>query len=257
MGIMIFVFLLILSFIGCVFLLANYYLLRQERVRALNVEFFNHMAHEFRTPLANIQLAARLLQKQAHIPRENRFWEIIHSESAQLQQQLESVLELAGMEESEYRLQCEPVQLEDLLHKVVEEMKLQAQERNGEIRLHTPAYAVNCHADKYHLHHAFRNLIDNALKYGGPNPRLHISLHDDAAGVIIRFKDNGPGIALRQRALILRPFRRLSPEDKKGFGLGLPYVKKVVELHRGRLQIISRENDCSTFEICLPRKKTA
>ena len=257
MGFMILASILILFFIGGVFVLANHYLLRQERMKRLNIEFFNHMAHEFRTPLTNIQLANRLLQKQMQIPKQNRFGEIIQRESAQLQHQLEAVLQLARMEESEYRLQPESVQLEDLMQKVIEEMNLQAQERNGEVRLLGTDQTTNCFGDKLHLHHAFRNLIDNALKYSGASPQLEISIDNMIDDVIIRFKDNGPGITPKQQALIFRSFHRLSSADKKGFGLGLSYVKKVVELHQGRLQVISQVDVGSSFEIYLPKKKSA
>lgn len=254
MGFMIIASILILLFIGGVFVVANRYLLRQERIGALNIEFFNHMAHEFRTPLTNIQLANRLLQKQAKIPKHNRFLEIIQRESAQLQQQLESVLQLARMEESEYHLKKEPIRVEDLLRGVMEEMKLQAQERNGEIRLESPDHSIHCLADRLHMHNAFRNLVDNALKYCGPAPRLDISVHDGAAEVIVRFKDNGPGISPVQQSLIFEPFHRLSHCDRKGFGLGLPYVKKVIDLHHGRLQITSPDASGATFEVFLPKK---
>lgn len=253
MGFMISSSIIILLFVGGVFFLANRYLIRQKRLSQLNVAFFNHMAHEFRTPLTNIQLAGRLLQKKEASLADNRFLTIIHKESRQLQGQVDTVLNLARLDDQERRLQFESVQLASLLHKVIDEMQLQTQAYQGTIRLHRLSESVRCFGDPFHLHNVFRNLIDNALKYSGSKPEIAIRVQEREQDVLICLRDKGPGIAPKDQNRIFQRFFRLEDAGKKGFGLGLPYVKKVVELHQGQLRLISDLNAGATFEIYLPK----
>jgi two-component system phosphate regulon sensor histidine kinase PhoR len=258
MGLMIGSSVAILFFICLMFGLATWYLVRQQRMSDRNRDFFNQMTHEFRTPLTNIRLASSMLTRKQPELADNTYLGIVRRECDQLTHQVENVLYLASLEKGDYRLQTQPVDLRRLTSDVIAGMDLQIRERGAEVRLiDTPGSDAPgaVRADVFHLGNAFRNLLDNALKYSGERPKVEIGFLPEAAGWRVRFTDNGKGLSPRERRRIFRKFHRCDDalcSGEKGFGLGLAYVKKIVEMHRGQIAV-SSEPGCGTrFEIFLP-----
>ncbi|MEM6321996.1 MAG: HAMP domain-containing sensor histidine kinase [Bacteroidota bacterium] len=254
MGFMIGSAILILFFVSTVFALATYYLIQQKKIGERNKDFFNNMAHEFKTPLTNIILANSLLSKKMPQLRDNSFVKITKKEANKLIHQIERVLHLAQIEQKEYALAKEELCLCQLLKEVIEDMAIQMDRQGADIQVDLPEKIV-VWGDKFHLSNAFRNIIDNALKYTQESPQLRIVCNVKEKGISLLFKDNGIGIAQSEQTVVFDKFQRVGTGDvhnQKGFGLGLAYVKKVVELHQGTIQIFSELGKGSRFDLFLP-----
>ena len=248
----------ILLFICLVFFYATYHLLRQQRMSNSNREFFNHMAHEFRTPLTNIKLAGAMMQRHGIEPKQETYLNIITDESEQLLSQVESVLYLARLEKEDYLLNKEPVQLGNLFGEVLRKMQLRIAEQEADVQFDHPTQEATISGDALHLANAFRNLLDNALKYTGKAARINIDLAEQEEGWQLSIADNGPGLQPQQQERLFDPFYRCQEKGndntigRKGFGLGLAYVKRVVDLHQGRIQVDSHPGAGTRFQILFP-----
>lgn len=255
MGFMVSASVVILLFICLIFGLATLYLIRQKRMSDRNRDFFNHMTHEFRTPLTNIRLAGSLMAKKHKELAGNQYLGIIRRECDQLTRQVENVLYLAGLEKGDYPLHKEPVNLNQLTRDVISGLELQIQERNARIHLDPAAPACTVDGDVFHLGNAFRNILDNALKYSKGSPEISIGFHPDDSGCRVSFVDNGIGLPSRERRNIFRKFHRCAgaiDSGEKGFGLGLAYVKKIVDMHRGQVVVNSESGKGTRFELFFP-----
>lgn len=254
MGFMIGSSIFILLFVTTVFGLATYYLIQQKKIGERNKDFFNNMAHEFKTPLTNIILANNLLTKKEPSLKGNTFLNITKKEANKLILQVERVLYLAKMEQGNYPLKKERLNLHQLLEEIIDDMAIQIEKKEAVIHLNI-ADNITVIGDKFHLGNAFQNIIDNALKYATLLPEITITSKEKEKGILVLFKDNGIGIAKSEQAVIFDKFQRVGTgnvHNHKGFGLGLAYVKKVVELHQGFIHIISDLNKGSRFDLFLP-----
>jgi|GEM_PF-522741 len=247
---------LILLFTAFVLLLANWWLLKQKQLMQRNTEMFNTMAHEFRTPLTNINLAAELMSKKGNDPANQKFLDIISKENSRLIQQVERVLHLARIDHGAQPLQHENISLRSLLDNVYHEMEIQIEEKNATVQFEGIPDDVTIYGDRQHLTNVFRNLIDNALKYSTDKPEITITARNEKDGILISIQDNGIGIPASQSNLIFEKFQRL-PQDQnteqKGFGLGLAYVKRVIEMHKGFIQVDCTTQKGSRFNVFLPK----
>ena len=245
----------IILFVGLVFILSTYYLIRQKRLRERNMDFFNHMTHEFRTPLTNIKLASKLLAKNKLQDKGQQYVTIIQQESHQLMEQVDRVLQLARLEEGDYQLRTELIHLPTLLQNVLQEMSLQLSAHSAEVSLNIDPDIPSLNGDPFHLSNALRNLIDNALKYSAPGAQIKIDIQEKDNGFSVRVQDNGQGIPRAQQARIFDKFQQGKPgpsQAQKGFGLGLAYVKKIVDLHRGQIKIESVLGQGTCFDLFFP-----
>ena len=246
---------LILLFVVGVLWFANVTLLRQKRISEINVDFFNNMAHEFRTPLTSIKLAMNLLFKKQSNLKGDKYLGIIQRESKKLHQQVESVLHLAKMEDGEYELKIEPVAVQELIQKTILCMEMHIKSKNAVVNFDIQEGEWIVPADSFHLGNAFRNLIDNALKYNENQPIINISLQKNEEHIHVLFEDNGIGISKHNQAMVFNKFQRIkngNRHDNKGFGLGLAYVKMIVERHKGAIKIFSELKSGSRFDLALP-----
>ncbi|MBK9335485.1 MAG: HAMP domain-containing histidine kinase [Lewinellaceae bacterium] len=258
MGLMVFASVAILLLICAIFGIGVYYLLRQKRLSDHNRDFFNLMTHEFRTPLTNIRLAGNMLARKETALADNQYLNIIRRECNHLSEQVENVLHLGGLEKGEYQLKKQPVDLRQLANEVVSDMDIQIREYGAEVNVHTGGSANTIEGDPLHLGNAFRNILDNALKYGNTNPVVHIGIEPQANGLRVSFADNGIGLTAKERRSIFKKFHRCDNAlrtGQKGFGLGLAYVKKIVELHQGRIAVSSADGHGARFELFFPASK--
>ncbi|MFT5167863.1 MAG: two-component system phosphate regulon sensor histidine kinase PhoR [Saprospiraceae bacterium] len=257
MKFMLFSSIILLSFITLVFVLASYTMIRQRRIHQFNKEFFNNMAHEFRTPLANISLAGTLLSKKTKDPKEEKYLNVLKEESKKLAAQVDRILHLSKIENGEYELAKEELCLKDLIQSVIKDMELQIREKNAVINFNMDSDPTSFIGDRFHLGNAFRNLLENALKYSTINPEINISLKKDREGVLILFQDNGIGIAKKDQKEVFEKYYRVNHgnvHNQKGFGLGLSYVKMIIERHKGFIKIFSDLNKGTRFDLFLPAK---
>ena len=246
---------LILLLICAIFSFATWQLFRQKRMADKNRDFFNHMTHEFRTPLTNIQLAGNLLYKKNKDLIGNPYLEIIRKESQQLSSQVENLLRLSSLEKPTYDLKRNPVDLGEITRNVLENMDLQIRERAADVNFHQNGSNFPILGDAFHLGNAFRNIIDNSIKYSGTEPHVYIDLNAEQKGTTIVFRDNGNGLTEKDRQNIFEKFHRsesAKASGEKGFGLGLAYVKKIVELHNGNISVASESGQGTRFEIFFP-----
>ena len=230
-------------------------LVKQKKITENNIDFFNNTAHELKTPLTNISLALNLMTKKHKEIETSRYAHIISAESKKLTGQIERVLFLSRMESGEYNLKKERVELVRLLHEVTNNMSLRVAERSGTIHLNLPTKEVAIQGDYYHLCNVIRNLIDNALKYCDKEPHIDINLIKDGNHVKLTFQDNGIGICPKDQEHIFEKFQRVNTgniHEAKGFGIGLSYVKTVIEMHKGLINVVSDLNKGSQFELVLP-----
>lgn len=260
MGLMLVSSITILAFICVIFGIASLYLLRQKRLSDRNRDFFNHMTHEFRTPLTNIRLASSLLLRKNQELAGNDYLGIIRRECDQLTHQVENVLQLASLEKGDYQLQKQSLNLHQLAEEVVSGMALQIRESEGRVELAPRDADSTLIGDPFHLGNAFRNILDNALKYSGPRPMVQIGIESVPTGWRIRFTDNGGGLPAQDRRKIFKKFHRCDNalcSGKKGFGLGLAYVKKIVDLHKGQVSVFNAAGKGACFEVFLPNTADA
>ena len=254
MGLMIAASIFILLFICSILGIAIYSLIQQKAIGERNKDFFNNMAHEFKTPLTNMKLALGLIKKRKAELTNNNYLTIIHKETEKLSHQVERVLHLSNLEKGVYELSIERLPLGDLVQEVLEEMNIQLQDQQAMVSVVIPD-DLTIKGDAFHLKNAFRNLIDNALKYSTDTPAIKISCQQEKEGIKLLFEDNGIGIDKTNHQLIFDKFNRVGTKDvhnQKGFGLGLAYVKKVIDLHKGFIKIISELEKGSRFILFIP-----
>lgn len=233
-------------------------LLRQRLVLERTTDFMNNMAHELKTPMASISLASNMLVKEevSNKPEKLKHYAaIIRDENEKLKLQVERLLNLASLERGEMVLEKKTVDMHEVIESVVKCMQIQVQEKSGSLEAVTGAKYFTVDGDKLHLTNALINLVDNANKYSGDRPRIVIETANANGKLVITVSDNGIGIGSAHRENIFDKFYRVPTGDVhnvKGFGLGLAYVKKVVELHEGSISLESEPGKGSKFSIELP-----
>ncbi len=230
-------------------------LVQQKIITDNNIDFFNNTAHELKTPLTNITLALSLFNRQYQDTKGQKYLDIIKRENSRLAAQIEKVLYLSKMESEEYSLQEEAIDLKVIVSEAVNYMEMISNEKNGTIQTNFPAHECIIKGDPFHLKNICINLIDNSLKYCTKTPQLSISISEECGMYKLLFSDNGIGISKNDQAHIFKKFQRVNTgdiKDSKGFGIGLSYVKKALELHKGQIVVKSELNKGSQFEISLP-----
>jgi len=254
--------LLLLVMIGC-FYFAVLTILRQKKLALVKNDFINNMTHEFKTPITSISLATQLLQEELK-PGKNesmlRYLGIIKEENTRLGQQVERVLQTAQMEREEITLKRKSVDVAALIQHVAEINGPLLDSVNGVLSLQLADLPPQISLDEVHISNVLNNLVDNAVKYSPTNPKVEIKAREQDQGVVIEVKDQGMGMHKEALSNIFDAFYRVptgNVHNVKGFGLGLSYVKKIVEAHGGKVNVKSKLGEGSTFEIYLPYVKDA
>lgn len=236
-------------------------LVRQKKLSIIKNDFINNMTHELKTPISTISLACEALSDEdigkTETSRE-RFVNMISEENKRLGTLVESVLQSAVIERGELKLKKENMLLDKVLDDAVDHINIQVQKRGGTLSLNNQAPNTNLFGDKVHISNVFYNLLDNAIKYTAGAPEISIDVTKLVGGVLIKIKDNGIGIAKEHQSKVFEKLYRVPTGDRhdvKGFGLGLSYVKSIVESHEGELSLESSLGKGSTFIIFLPTIK--
>ncbi|MES2560487.1 MAG: HAMP domain-containing sensor histidine kinase [Bacteroidota bacterium] len=233
-------------------------LLKEKEISEHTADFLNNMTHELRTPLTNIALAGKMMLKETTLQQEDKvkhYSAIILDENEKLRIQVEHVLSMTALERGEIPIRKTVLDIHALLHTALKQFAIQLEHKQGIVRLNLHAAQYMVAADQTHLLNTFCNLLDNALKYTHNTPELSIETSDAGAHIRIVISDNGIGISNEYREKVFAKFFRVPTgdvHDVKGFGLGLAYVKKIVELHEGTLQLESEKGQGTQFTITLP-----
>lgn len=219
-------------------------LANEKRISAQTSDFLNNMTHEFKTPLTNIGLAAKMMKRETEAVQSEKlknYQEIILSEKDKLGAHVEQVLGIAALERGELLFQKETLNLHELLEVVGQSMRIQVEEE-GMIGLNLEASNALIEGDRVHLSNAISNLIDNGIKYSNGKPELTITTFNKENHLFCIVADKGIGIDKKYLDQVFDKFYRIQKGDihnVKGFGLGLSYVKKIVELHQGTIRLES------------------
>ena len=233
---------------------------RQKRLAAVKSDFINNMSHEFKTPLATINLAVDSLMKNGEKmdnAQMRSYFEIIKAENKRMNAQMESVLQMSMMDKEELTLDKEWLKLDQLVEEAVDHFRLNVQDRGGWMDLHMVEGSYDFLGDKTQLKSALTNLIDNAIKYSTAEPKINIKLGLSEYEYFIDIKDNGIGMDEETQMQVFDRFFRATKgniHDVKGHGLGLSFVKEIIEKHRGRITLKSAPGEGTTFTLALPRK---
>lgn len=233
----------------------------QKKNTRIKTDFINNMTHELKTPIATIGLACEALtDKNIKLDNtsQNRFLKTIKSENERLGKLVENVLESSVSVKASPELKLEVFNIEEVIKKAIKSIQLSYNTRNGKIKTDFLAQNKIIEADKLHIANVIHNLLDNSLKYSSKSPLVTISTRDVIGGLIIRIKDNGIGIAKDNHKRIFEKLFRVPTGDLhnvKGFGLGLSYVKSIINLHNGKIMVESKLGNGSTFTVNLKSSK--
>ncbi len=249
--------LLILVVLGC-FYVAVSTILKQKQLADIKNDFINNMTHEFKTPISTISLATQMLGDEAIAGSPTifkRYLGIIRDENKRLGSQVEKVLQTAQMERGEVQLKLGTVNIHQIIERVLENISPQIELREGIIEKDLQAENPEIQADEVHLTNILFNLLDNANKYSPEKPLIKITTENTEKGLSIKVSDQGIGMTKESIKQIFEKFYRVptgNVHDVKGFGLGLSYVKKMVEEHHGKINVQSKLGEGSEFEVVLP-----
>jgi len=240
------------------FIFTIYSFLRQKKISEMKSDFVNNITHEFKTPIATISLASEMLLKPAVLASEaktRKYAGIIYDENIRLRNQVEHVLQLAVLGRGTFNLKYKSIDMHQLILKVAESFQLLIKEKNGSLKLQLNATNHNAYADSIHIENIINNLLDNANKYSPDKPDITISTFNRNDHIVVAIEDKGIGISAENQKHIFRKMFRIHTgnlHDVKGFGLGLYYVKRLVEAHNGNINLHSEPGKGSRFEISLP-----
>jgi two-component system, OmpR family, phosphate regulon sensor histidine kinase PhoR len=233
-------------------------ILKQKRLSEIKNDFINNMTHEFKTPISTISLSSDVLMNPEISKDKDRLFnyaQIINNENNRLKNQVERVLQIAALDK-EIELNKTQIDLHQLIQSIVINFELAFKEKNAAVTMEFTAKKHSVMADEIHLTNILQNLIDNAVKYSYPTfPVIKISTKNSKGTIQIAIDDNGIGIAKENLKLIFDKFYRVPTGDihnVKGFGLGLNYVKTMIEEHNGSIDVKSEFNKGTQFTLTLP-----
>ena len=233
---------------------------QQKRNQEVKNDFINNMTHEFKTPISTISLACEAMEDdsiQTDVATRKAYVSMIRAENERLQKMVTNILQLAQLKKGQLKINAEDVNVHGVLNAIVRSFSLQVNNLGGKFVTRYNAEMPIVVADKSHIESIFINLIENALKYSNKEPVIDISTQNAHGMLAVSISDNGIGIPKKNLKHIFDEFYRVTKgnvHDNKGYGLGLNYVRKIVELHGGEVKVKSVLGEGSTFTVYLPVK---
>jgi signal transduction histidine kinase len=231
---------------------------KQKSLAELKNDFINNLTHEFNTPLFSIGLTSKLLMSNEAIQNSKRlkkYTELINEEKNKLQMQVDKMLQLTAIESGDVLMEKNIVDIHKVIEKHISGFSTAIEEKGGTLQYHADAVHHLIAGDEVHLNNVISNLLDNAYKYSDKPPEISITTSNIFKDIVISISDKGIGISDAAMKMIFDKFyreKRGDVHDVKGFGLGLSYVKKIIEMHAGSITVKSRKNEGTVFIINLP-----
>jgi two-component system phosphate regulon sensor histidine kinase PhoR len=233
-------------------------MMKQKKIAEVKTDFINNMSHEFKTPLATISVATDSLSndKIATNPEKVKYYAVlIKQENLRMKKQVENVLNMSKLERNEVELHLKETNVRELIKSVSESIGLIVAQRNGTLTKDFATDKYSFRVDEFHLSNILVNLLDNANKYSPEAPEIKIKTRNEGNLYVIEITDKGMGMETHNKLKIFEKFFREETgniHNVKGQGLGLSYVKKIIELHKGQIIVDSVKGKGSTFTIKIP-----
>jgi two-component system, OmpR family, phosphate regulon sensor histidine kinase PhoR len=240
------------------FALSLFFIIRQKKISEMKSDFLNNMTHEFKTPIATISLAADTITNPKVINDENsvrHFISMIKKENSRMNKKVETILQIASLDKKEIAFKFENISLHSVIERAVDTIEIQVHQKNGRIAQNLNASEPVIYGDNEHLTNLVNNLLDNALKYSPESPDITVETRNNDRGVILSVADKGIGMSKSVQGKIFERFYRQSSgnvHDVKGFGLGLNYVRAIIDAHKGNVTVTSEPGKGSRFDVFLP-----
>jgi two-component system, OmpR family, phosphate regulon sensor histidine kinase PhoR len=240
------------------FFFTIYTLVSQKKLAEMKTDFVNNMTHEFKTPISTIMVSSEMLMqdKVASFPeRVKKYATIVFDENERLKNLVERVLLIASMEKDSFKPQMVPLDTHSVIHECINNFCVQVSGQELHLTHELSARRYTILADRFHVYHVINNLLDNAFKYSPKNPEIIIKTQNENGFLLMEVIDNGIGISRENRNKIFKKFHRLQRGDVhnvKGFGIGLYYVKSIIEKMGGTISVKSELNKGSRFTVKFP-----
>ena len=235
---------------------------RHKKLSDMKTDFINNMTHEFKTPISTVSLASEILvnsNRDTSLEKIHRYSKIIFDENQRMRSHVDQVLRMAQLDQGDFEIKKEDTDIHQLLSSSVSNLCLEHLGEPTSINFHFEAKIHNISVDPLHFSNIAKNLIENACKYSKNKAIIDIYTKDSPNGIIISFIDNGIGIDVLYQKYVFDKFFRVPTgniHDVKGFGIGLYYVKKMVEAHAGKITLKSELGKGCTFDIYIPFSHT-
>ena len=233
-------------------------ILKQKEFAGRLTDFINNMTHEFKTPISTIALASEAMTQtevRNSKTKVGRYTQVITDENRRMRTQVDKILQMAALEEGETEFNKSPVEMHQIIVRAVANIELQVTARNGSIKTQLDASRSWVTADPVHIENVIHNLLDNAVKYSDGNPTIAVTTSNLGNLLIVSISDRGIGIPKESIDKVFDKYYRVptgNVHDVKGFGLGLSYVKLIVEAHQGAVSITRNPDKGTTVELSFP-----
>jgi two-component system phosphate regulon sensor histidine kinase PhoR len=250
---------LLMIIILLIYVLTIYFIIRQKRISQMKTDFINNMTHEFKTPIATINLIVDAMKSPRVIKDENQiktYLNMLKQENKRMLNQVENVLSLSVLDRIDSKIERYPVDIHEILEVAIQHVSLLIQDKGGYLKKRLQAQKTQISGDETLLTNVFVNIFDNAIKYSKEQPEIEVVTFNDKKGnLVIEISDKGIGMSKSVQKKIFDKFYRESTGDihnVKGHGLGLAYVQKVVQSLHGKISVKSTKGEGSTFILRFP-----
>ena len=233
-------------------------LIRQRHISEIKSDFINNMTHEFKTPIATINLALDAIKNPKIIEDKEKvlkYLQMIKDENKRMHAQVENVLRISKLEKKELDISKESTNIQEVIEDAIEHVNLILEDRQGTITKHFDAVRTSVLINEVHFINVIVNILENAIKYSPNVPKIDVFTENAKDFVLIKVKDNGIGMSKVAQKRVFEMFYREHTgdlHDVKGHGLGLAYVKKIIDDHNGQIYVESEKGKGSTFIIKIP-----
>jgi two-component system, OmpR family, phosphate regulon sensor histidine kinase PhoR len=234
-------------------------LISQRNLSEMKSDFISNMTHEFKTPISTISLACEAMKDKdmsANLDPDNPFVNMIQEENKRLESLVENILQSAVLEKGELKLHFQLFDMNTMVHNILKKVNMRIESVDGKLINELSLGSALVIGDKIHLTNVVNNLLDNALKYCDKTPEIRVRSYIKDNWVCIEIQDNGIGIRKEHLSRIFDKLYRVptgNVHNVKGFGLGLSYVKSIIDLHEGEVKVESQPGVGSTFTLKLKR----
>lgn len=240
------------------FALSLFFIIRQKKISEMKSDFLNNMTHEFKTPIATISLAADTITNPKIIRDESsirHFIGMIKKENSRMNKKVETILQIASLDKKEINFNYDNLSLHSIIERAAETIEIHLHQKKGKLKLQLEATDPMVYGDQEHLTNLVSNLLDNAVKYSPESPDITVLTINTNGGIMMSVQDKGIGMTKSVQSRIFDRFYRQGSgniHDVKGFGLGLNYVRAIIDAHKGSINVFSEPGKGSRFEIFLP-----